>query len=199
MYVVHSQILGHGQFGRVYLAAYTPEDGRPQQQVAVKLLKDDATSAAKQSFLQECDAMFSLHHPYVLGIVGVALQQRPWLTVLEYMPYGDALRVMQACATWGYRVTSLELAHISAQVALGMAFILSRGVVHLDLAARNCLLGEENSVRIADFGTAQRLGSDGHGWRLDREMKLPVRWMSPEALDTKIFDEASDVWSFGVS
>ena len=46
---------------------------------AVKILKQDASVAAKAEFLREAETMFALEHPNVLSIVGVALQQRPVL------------------------------------------------------------------------------------------------------------------------
>jgi serine/threonine protein kinase len=33
-----------------------------------------------------------------------------------------------------------------------MDYLTKQGFVHMDLAARNCLLAEQNVVKIADFG-----------------------------------------------
>lgn len=79
-----------------------------------------------------------------------------------------------------------------------MEYLSSIGFVHMDLAARNCLLHKNNSVKICDFGLTARLklGQDKH--ILDKERQLPIAWMAIESLEKKYFTVKTDVWSFGV-
>ena len=48
-----------------------------------------------------------------------------------------------------------------------------------DLAARNCLVGDKNSVKISDFGMSREeeeyVVSDGM-------KQIPIKWTAPEAL-----------------
>lgn len=50
------------------------------------------------------------------------------------------------------------------QVAEGMCYMGNEGFVHRDLRAANILVGDENLIKIADFGLARHLdnyGEDG--------------------------------------
>lgn len=48
-----------------------------------------------------------------------------------------------------------QLIDMSAQIAAGMAYLESQNYIHRDLAARNVLVGDNNIVKIADFGLAR--------------------------------------------
>ncbi|KAF6773426.1 hypothetical protein AHF37_08410, partial [Paragonimus kellicotti] len=70
-------------------------------------------------------------------------------------------------------------------------------LVHRDLAARNCLVDSSLTVKIADFGLARFLDGSEY-YRKHGQARLPIRWMSPEALSSAYFTLKSDVWSYGV-
>ena len=84
------------------------------------------------------------------------------------------------------------------QVAAGMAYLSARRCVHMDLAARNCLVAKGTSVKVADFGLSRSLPAGSDVWRSDTVLRLPIKWTAIESLDERLFSEASDVWAFGI-
>ncbi len=47
-------------------------------------------------------------------------------------------------------------------------------------------------VRVADFGLSRDVYSKDY-YRLERRVKLPVKWLPPESLHDSIFTERTDV------
>ena len=65
-------------------------------------------------------------------------------------------------------------------------------MVHRDLAARNVLVGTNKLVKISDFGLTRNVGSE-LVYMSSKNQKLPIKWMSVEAIFDQIFTTYSDV------
>ena len=61
-------------------------------------------------------------------------------------------------------------------------------MIHRDLAARNILVGDEKVLKISDFGLSRE------GIYVKRSTgKIPLRWLSIEAMRDRIYSTHSDV------
>ncbi|XP_031637070.1 vascular endothelial growth factor receptor 1-like [Contarinia nasturtii] len=93
--------------------------------------------------------------------------------------------------------TTTDLLRWSTQIANGLKFLASHNIVHCDLAARNIILCG-NDIKICDFGLA-RVISKNEIYKMTNGSHFSPRWMAIEAhRNESIFNEKSDVWSFGL-
>ncbi|XP_023650435.2 discoidin domain-containing receptor 2-like isoform X2 [Paramormyrops kingsleyae] len=210
--------LGEGQFGEVHLCEaegmqdFMDEDfsfdvspGMPVL-VAVKMLRADANKNARNDFLKEIKIMSRLKDPNIIRLLAVCICADPLCMITEYMENGDLNQFLSRhdpkiqAAFFGNAaiVTYSNLHYMAMQIASGMKYLSSLNFVHRDLATRNCLVGKNYTIKIADFGMSRNLYS-GDYYRIQGRAVLPIRWMSWESILLGKFTTASDVWAFGVT
>ncbi|KAL3318953.1 DNA glycosylase/AP lyase ros1 [Cichlidogyrus casuarinus] len=95
-----------------------------------------------------------------------------------------------------------DLIVIMKDIAHACEYLENQKFVHRDIAARNCLVSHSHPsgriVKLCDFGLARDLYKNDY-YRTCNEPKLPVRWMSPEAIREGLFTTKSDIWAYAVT
>ncbi|XP_049289889.1 tyrosine kinase receptor Cad96Ca [Anopheles funestus] len=201
-------ILGEGAFGQVWRCEATDIDGHEGVSVtAVKTLKENASEAERSDLLSELQVLKSLEpHINVVRLLGCCTEKDPIFVILEYVNMGKLqtfLRNSRVEKHYGNThgkskiLTSGDLTSFMYQVARGMDFLTSRGIIHRDLAARNILITEDHTCKVADFGFARDIITS-KVYERKSEGRLPIRWMATESLYDNIFTVKSDIWSFGI-
>ncbi|XP_073699705.1 insulin-like growth factor 1 receptor [Garra rufa] len=196
--------LGQGSFGMVYEGfAKDIVKGEPDTKVAVKTVNESASLRERIEFLNEASVMkaFSCHH--VVRLLGVVSKGQPSLVVMELMTHGDLKSYLRSLRPDSENnpgrppPTLKEMIQMAAEIADGMAYLNAKKFVHRDLAARNCMVAEDLTVKIGDFGMTRDIYETDY-YRKGGKGLLPVRWMAPESLKDGVFTAHSDCWSFGV-
>jgi hypothetical protein len=91
-----------------------------------------------------------------------------------------------------------EFLFIAQQIASGMEYLAAENFILKDLATRNCLLGDNLTVKISLDLVAQYKDSYSKDYYKFQNKMLPIRWMAPECLAYGRYTTQSDCWSFGV-
>lgn len=196
-------ILGEGCFGQVWKCEALDIDGKSGATiVAVKTLKENATERERLDLAQELRVMKNLDpHPNVVRLLGCCTEREPMFVILEYVSGGKLQSFLRASREernhGGAGLTSRDLTGFVYQIAKGMEYLASKGIIHRDLAARNILIDENRACKVADFGFARDVAAN-QIYERKSEGRLPIRWMAPESLYDNIFSVKSDIWSFGV-
>ncbi|NXP84946.1 IGF1R factor, partial [Passerina amoena] len=192
--------LGQGSFGMVYegVALGLVTEGE-ETKVALKTVNELATMRERIEFLNEASVMkaFKCHH--VVRLLGVVSQGQPALVIMELMTRGDLKSYLRSLRPEAENNPGLpppslkDMIQMAGEIADGMAYLSANKFVHRDLAARNCMVSEDFTVKIGDFGMTRDIYETDY-YRKGGKGLLPVRWMSPEALKDGIFNTQSDVW-----
>ena len=193
------------------------DGGVPSYMVAIKTSKEVKGEGAEE-MLREATVMAQVSgHPNLVSLIGAVTSGAPLMLLISLCAHGSLLSVLKkrkeeaSAPGVGAKLpfTEFERIKMAREIGAGMSHLTKCKFVHRDLASRNVLVDVLNICKVADFGLARGIAGaragpsaeDGDEEEYYRSLTgtFPVRWTSPEAMQTMRFSEATDVWSFAIT
>lgn len=185
-------LINSGGMGDIFLA----KDTQLQRSVAIKLLRPNnpdnhSTRSSLENSIEEGRILAKLSHPNIVQVFDVVDSEDNAGFVMEYID-GQNLQDLPK-----HKLTFDDKLAMLTQIADGLAAAHKQDIIHCDIKPANIIIGENNQVKIADFGIA----------RLQSKMQSPSdkapqygspAYMAPELWHDNQPNKLSDWFSFGV-
>ena len=194
-------LIGTGGMGVVYRAHH--RDMR--RTVAIKTLRNGplSDSESRERFQAEAEAVARLQHPNIIQVFEIGtveplpgeIHPCPFLA-LEYIDGGSLTRYIDTPQSPSFAARMVEKLARAAHAAHAL------GVIHRDLKPANVLLSRDGEPKIADFGVAKQMGTEGESpSRFLTQAGIAVgtpEYMAPEQVAGEKPTPAIDIYALGV-
>ncbi len=185
------QSLGRGGHGSVYLARHRKNNTL----IALKI-----TQNIRNTYV-EVEAISKLRHKNVLKIFDCrkSADSKLIFVYLELCRGGELFNKIVANPEG--KLSRRQAHRYCGQLLEALSYCHSRGVAHRDIKPENLLLGEDDQLKIADFGLAYLLGkhNETETWNLAQSKCGTALYAAPEIWNEKEYNPFSaDIWSAGV-
>jgi hypothetical protein len=179
--------VGEGAAGEVFLAY----DKRINEQVAIK--KMPLNNQNLKLLVTEIGIMKTSVHPNIVKYLDSYIVGESIWVVMEYMGAGCLTEVLEQYQH--IKMTEDQIAFVSLHTLRGLAYIHSLHRIHRDIKSDNLLIGEDGSIKLADFGYAAQLTQEKQ--KRNTIVGTPY-WMAPELIRGQNYDQKVDIWSLGI-
>ncbi|XP_046363537.1 serine/threonine-protein kinase Nek4-like [Haliotis rufescens] len=191
-----SSSVGKGTLGKVYKV-----QGFDGEQYALKVSGFiDATAEEERYLLGEVETLSRFQHPHIVRHIDgwdtrdKQGQLRVYI-LMEYCPGGDLRSYLNN--TLGRPPPEAEFGTWLAQIASGLDFIHTMGVLHRNVKTPNIMVGHVDghvTLKIGDFGMSKMLLQPD---AMARSQVGTPYFMSPEILNGRQYNMKTDIWSLG--
>jgi hypothetical protein len=184
------ELISSGGMGSVYAAL----DERLNRAVAVKVLKEGLTDDPRfvERFRREARAVASLSHPNIAAVFDYGQDSERHFIVMELVRGQSLDRLLHEEGP----LSPARAAAIGQAVCAALAHAHGAGVVHRDVKPGNVIVGDDDHVKMTDFGIARAVGES----RLTATGSImgTAQYIAPEQASGHPASPASDMYSTGI-
>ncbi|KAG2309510.1 hypothetical protein Bca52824_029258 [Brassica carinata] len=164
-------------------------------EVAIKIFTDQGVTVENiKDFCNEIFILSRIQHPNVIMFHGVCIKPPQLALVTEYVDKGSLYHLLH----WTDEIRNLswrEKINILHDICRGLMCMHGMGIVHRDIKSANCLLSDDWTVKLCDFGLSIMM----EGTTVDDTVPAGTpEWVAPEVIRNEPFSEKCDIYSFGV-
>ena len=180
--------LGTGSFGRVYLVTHNIT----KKKYALKVINKHKVIQSYGNcdlIHNEIDIHSKLNHPNIIKLYNMLETEEEINILLEYAQNGSLYSLIK-------RENGLPESLASKyflQIVNAVYFLHQNNIIHRDIKPENILIGDNNLLKLCDFGWAKELTMNNRSTFCGT-----VEYMAPEIVGSGKYDCGVDIWSLGI-
>jgi len=181
--------LGSGSFGRVFLVSHN----ETKKLYALKVIEKRKLlmSYGKLDIIyNEINIHSKLDHENIIKLYNVYEDNENINIILEYAPNGNLYELIAKQPNGFSEYKAFEY---FIQVVNAVYYLHNNNIIHRDIKPENILIGDDNKIKLCDFGWAKELTLENRSTFCGT-----VEYMAPEIVGSENYDYGVDIWSLGI-
>ena len=181
--------LGLGAYGRVYLVSHN----ETKEEYALKVIEKKKLI----NMYGNCDIIYNevkihskLEHANIIRLYSMDENEKEIHIIMEYAKNGNLYQLITKNKSGFSEKIAFQY---FIQVVNAVYFLHENQIIHRDIKPENLLLGENNTIKLCDFGWAKYLTLKNRSSYCGT-----VEYMAPEIIESGNYDYSVDIWSLGI-
>uniref|UniRef100_A0A0N5CBA4 non-specific serine/threonine protein kinase n=1 Tax=Strongyloides papillosus TaxID=174720 RepID=A0A0N5CBA4_STREA len=183
-----ADLIGRGAFALVFKG----RNWKNKETVAIKAIEKKNLTKSHNLLKKEIrilKELSTLKHENLVGLIKCLETASYVYLVMEFCNGGDLADYLHAHR----KLDERTIQHFLVQIAKALEAMNGKEIVHRDLKPQNILLFKDIIIKLADFGFARFLTSDG----MTTTLCGSPMYMAPEVIMSLNYGAKADLWSIG--
>ena len=181
--------LGQGSFGRVFLVSHN----ETKELYALKTIEKRKilmTYGKLDNIYDEINIHSKLYHQNIIKLYNVYEDEETINIIMEYAKEGNLYHLIKKEKNGFSEQKSYEF---FIQIINAVYYLHSNNIIHRDIKPENILIGDDNNLKLCDFGWAKELTLENRSTFCGT-----MEYMAPEIVGSENYDYSVDIWSLGI-